>query len=152
MPSMGIRRSYRQRATPYPTNASQSIRYTRVGTSCWVSGMAFPRLPQAHEDRNETTYNLEFKLPCISERLPTPPEELGISSSRESSAKAAIFHETVAHSKVHPAAMWASEKAHSMDIKGGRDGTQDEEGWLLVGRDPCCPLPGLKERFRYAIV
>lgn len=27
-----------------------------------------------------------------------------------------------------------------MDIERGSDGTQkDEEGWLLVGRDPCCP-------------
>ncbi|KAI9857987.1 MAG: hypothetical protein M1813_007957 [Trichoglossum hirsutum] len=45
---------------------------------------------------NETTYNLEFKLPCITGRLNLPinPEVLDIRSSREAPAKAAILHET----------------------------------------------------------
>lgn len=56
---------------------------------------------------NETTYNLEFKLPCILGQLKQPisSETLGISSSREPSAKAAIPHEATAHSKMYPAAL-----------------------------------------------
>jgi hypothetical protein len=56
---------------------------------------------------NETTYNLEFKLPCISGRLNLPinPEALHICSSREALAKAAIPHKAAAHSKMYPAAL-----------------------------------------------
>jgi hypothetical protein len=50
---------------------------------------------------NETTYNLEFKLPRILERLnlPISPEALGIGSSTKTLAEAANSH--VTHSKIH---------------------------------------------------
>jgi hypothetical protein len=56
---------------------------------------------------NETTYNLEFKLPCISEHLnlPIDPEVLDMSTNSERSAEAGIPHNAVAYSKVHFAAV-----------------------------------------------
>ena len=49
------------------------------------------------------TYNLEFKLPSISEHLHLPinPAVLEICSSKEAPAKAPINHDAAAHSKVH---------------------------------------------------
>jgi hypothetical protein len=57
--------------------------------------------------RNETTYNLEFKLPRISGRLnlPIPGEALGTDSSREASAQATTAYDILAHSKAYPTAM-----------------------------------------------
>ena len=51
------------------------------------------------------TYNLEFKLPSISERLHLPihPEALDICSSKEAPAKVPINHNAAAHSKIHRA-------------------------------------------------
>jgi hypothetical protein len=56
---------------------------------------------------NETTYNLEFKLPCISKdlNLLSNPKALDICSSKEALAKAAIPHKTIAHSKMYPIAL-----------------------------------------------
>jgi hypothetical protein len=52
------------------------------------------------------TYNLEFKLPSISEHLNLPinPEALDICSSKEAIAKAAIPGD-VAHSRIYPTAL-----------------------------------------------
>jgi hypothetical protein len=60
---------------------------------------------------NDTTYHLEFKLPCISQclDLPIPPEVLGAGLSTGTSANTAISDE-VAHSKVHPAAAQGQNK------------------------------------------
>lgn len=54
---------------------------------------------------NDTTYHLEFKLPCISQylHLPLPPDALGASSSVGTSANAAISDNAVTHSRVRPA-------------------------------------------------
>jgi len=56
---------------------------------------------------SETTYNLEFKLPCISEclNLPINSKALHICSGREAPAKVTIPHEAAAHSKTYPAAL-----------------------------------------------
>jgi len=62
--------------------------------------------------RNKMTYNLEFQLPCISERLnlPIDPEAFGISTNSEMSVKATPPHDVVAHSKVHLASVWRQIK------------------------------------------
>jgi hypothetical protein len=50
-------------------------------------------------------YNLEFKLPLISEHfyLPINPKALDICSSREAPAKVPTYHEAAAYSKVYQA-------------------------------------------------
>jgi len=60
-------------------------------------------LSQTHQDQGDVTYNLEFKLPSISEHLHLPinPAVLEICSSKEAPAKAPINHDAAAHSKVH---------------------------------------------------
>jgi len=57
---------------------------------------------------NETAYNLEFKLPGILERLNLQNihEALDISCRKETPAKVAILHETVARSKMYAAPLW----------------------------------------------
>jgi hypothetical protein len=45
----------------------ESLRCTRVGASCRISKVSLPRLSQTHGIRNDLTYNVEFKLPCIAE-------------------------------------------------------------------------------------
>jgi hypothetical protein len=81
---------------------------------------------------NETTYNLEFKLSCISGRLNLPinPEALDICSSREALARAAIPHEAAAHFKVYPAAVWPRIKCAPW--------TPEEDATLLRVRNEGC--------------
>lgn len=54
---------------------------------------------------NGTTYNLEFTLPCISERLDLSisAEALGTDSSREVSVEPMISRKATLHSKIHAA-------------------------------------------------
>jgi len=54
---------------------------------------------------DNVTYNLEFKLPSISERLHLLINltALDICSSKEALAKVPIHHSAAAHSKVHQA-------------------------------------------------
>jgi hypothetical protein len=61
---------------------------------------------------NETTYNLEFRLPRIPEHLHLPvlSEALGMRSHKETSAEAATPHNTVAHSKVQTATLQSKRK------------------------------------------
>lgn len=56
---------------------------------------------------DDVTYNLEFKLPSISEQLhlPIDPKALDIFSSKEAPAKVPTHHEAVAHSKIHQASL-----------------------------------------------
>jgi hypothetical protein len=56
---------------------------------------------------SETTYNLEFKLLCISGclNLPINPEALNICSSRETPARVAIPHKAATHFKMYPAVL-----------------------------------------------
>lgn len=85
---------------------------------------------------NDTTYNLEFKLPCISGPLDLPidPEILAMDSSSETLPEAANPHKVVAHSKVHSTALrtqikrqrWTPEEdATVLKMKG--DGCSWEE-------------------------
>ncbi|KAL2357207.1 hypothetical protein BJ546DRAFT_967135 [Cryomyces antarcticus] len=62
---------------------------------------------------NETTYNFEFKLPCISEQLDLPisVEALGIDSNREATAKSVNPHRATSHSKIHAAASRPQRRA-----------------------------------------
>jgi hypothetical protein len=66
-------------------------------------------LPQCFLKRikigDDVTYNLEFKLPSISEHLhlPIDPAVLDICSSKEAPAKAPTHHDATAHSKIHQA-------------------------------------------------
>jgi len=61
---------------------------------------------------NETTYNLEFQLPRIPERLylPIQSEALGIDSSKGTSAEVRNHHSAVAHSEVRPATLRPKRK------------------------------------------
>ncbi|KAL5319099.1 hypothetical protein ACEPPN_014169 [Leptodophora sp. 'Broadleaf-Isolate-01'] len=61
---------------------------------------------------NETTYNLEFQLPSIPERLclPIQSEALGIGSSKGTSAEVRNHHSAVAHSEVRPATSRSKRK------------------------------------------
>jgi hypothetical protein len=54
---------------------------------------------------DDVTYNLEFKLPSISEHLhlPIDSKALDICSSKEAPAKASTHHDAAAHSKIHQA-------------------------------------------------
>jgi hypothetical protein len=54
---------------------------------------------------DDVTYNLEFKLPSISEHLhlPISPAALDICSSKEVPAKVPIHHDIAAHSKTRQA-------------------------------------------------
>ena len=86
---------------------------------------------------NETTYNLEFKLPRISEHLnlPIDPEALDMSTNSERSAEAGIPHEAVAHSKTYPVAVrpqikrvrWAPEEDATILKMREEDGCSWEE-------------------------
>jgi len=51
------------------------------------------------------TYNLEFKLPSISEHLHLPinPKALDIFPSKEALAKVSTYHDAATHSKIHQA-------------------------------------------------
>jgi hypothetical protein len=81
---------------------------------------------------SETTYNLEFKLPCILEHLNLPinPKELHICSSREAPAKVAIPLEAAAHSKMYPAALRPQIKRAAW--------TPEEDAALLKMRNEGC--------------
>jgi hypothetical protein len=81
---------------------------------------------------SETTYNLEFKLPCISGclNLPINPEALDICSSREAPAKVAIPHKAVAHSKMYPAVLQPQIKRTPW--------TPEEDATLLKMRNEGC--------------
>jgi hypothetical protein len=81
---------------------------------------------------SETTYNLEFKLPCITGRLNIPinPKALDIYSSREAPAKAAFPHEAAAHSKMYPAALRPQIKRAPW--------TTEEDATLLNMRNEGC--------------
>jgi hypothetical protein len=61
---------------------------------------------------NETTYNLEFQLSHVPERLllPVLSEALGMRSNKETSAEATTPHNLVAHSKVRPATLLSKRK------------------------------------------
>jgi hypothetical protein len=54
---------------------------------------------------NDTTYNLEFKLPCMSERLSLPMtvESLDTGSDQEESVNLATRHKTRSYSKISAA-------------------------------------------------
>jgi hypothetical protein len=70
--------------------------------------------------RNETTYNLEFKLPCMSECLSLPMivESLDIGSNQEEPVNLATRHKTPSYSKTRAAtsrqqkkrALWTLEE------------------------------------------
>jgi hypothetical protein len=81
---------------------------------------------------DDITYNLEFKLPCISGQLNLPinPEALDICSSREAPAKAAIPHEVAAHSKMYAAALRPQIKRAPW--------TPEEDATLLKMRNEGC--------------
>src|SRR5438045_4049318 len=86
---------------------------------------------------DDIVYNLQFKLPPISEHLNLPinAKVLDIYSSREALPSAAIPHEAAAHYKIYLAALRSSDTARSMDTGRRCDAAQDDEG-LLVERHP----------------
>ena len=81
---------------------------------------------------DDVTYNLEFKLSLISERLKLPitPAALDICSSKEAPAKAPIYHDAAAHSKVY--------QAPSQPKKGHVKWTPEEDVTLLQMRNNGC--------------
>jgi hypothetical protein len=80
----------------------------------------------------DVTYNLEFKLPSISEylHLPIDPKALDICSSKEAPAKVPTHHEAIAHSKIHHAPLQPKKKR----VKW----TPEEDATLLQMRNDGC--------------
>lgn len=91
---------------------------------------------------DDTTYNLEFKLPDISKCLDPPidSEVLGVGSSKEMSARLQSLTKLSYISRCIQHGYSLKRKARPMDARRS-DGMQDEGGWLLVERDPYCPPP-----------
>jgi hypothetical protein len=81
---------------------------------------------------DDVTYNLEFKLPSISEHLHLPihPEALDICPSKEGRAKVPITHDAAAHSKIHQAPLQPEKRR----VKW----TPEEEATLLQMRNDGC--------------
>jgi hypothetical protein len=80
---------------------------------------------------DDVTYNLEFKLPWISEHLHLPinHEALDICSS-EAPAKVPIHHDAAAHSKIHQAPLQPKKRR----VKW----TTEEDATLLQMRNDGC--------------
>jgi hypothetical protein len=97
--------------------------------------MAPPRFSQTYQDRGDVTYNLEFKLPSISDHfhLPIDPKALGICSSREAPAKVPTHHEAGAHSKVHQALL----KPKKGRAKWTKWTTEEDATLLQMKNDGC---------------
>jgi hypothetical protein len=86
-----------------------------------------------------TSFNLEFHLTHVPERLKLSGLFEVLRSSTKTSAQYQTSHSTAAHSKTrhvksrHP---MKHIQAHSMDKGRGRDSGEDEgRGWLFMGRD-----------------
>jgi len=86
---------------------------------------------------NETTYNLEFQLPNISEQLnpPIAPEALGIGSGKESSARVATCHKARAQSKESLAALPQTRRLPR---------TTQEDAKIVEIRDDGCSWDGIQ--------
>jgi hypothetical protein len=84
---------------------------------------------------DDVTYNLEFKLPSISEHfhLPIDPKALDICSSMEAPAKVPNHHEAAAHSKAHQTPL-KPKKGRSEWTKW----TTEEDATLLQMRNDGC--------------
>ena len=95
---------------------------------------------------DDVMYNLEFKLPSISEHLQLPihPKALDICPSKEGRAKVPITHDATAHSKMHQAPPQPEKRRVKWTPE--EEATRSRwERWLFVGKDPCCP-PSPKHR------
>ena len=89
----------------------------------------------------ETTYNLEFQLPCISERLnlPVSGEAICTDSTQEASAKSIAPYEAISHSKIHTVASrpqikrapWTPEEDATV-IRMKEDGCSWEEIYTAI--------------------
>jgi hypothetical protein len=83
---------------------------------------------------DDVTYNLEFKLPSISEQLhlPIDPKALDIFPSKEALAKVPIYHGAAAHSKIHQAPLQPKKKRKHVKWTTEEDATvlkmRDEDG------------------------
>jgi hypothetical protein len=105
------------------------------------------------------TYNLEFKLPSISEHLHLPinPEALDICSSKEAPAKVPILHEAAAHSKVHQAPLRPKKKRKHIKWTAEEDATvlkmREEDGCSWEEIHDALPhrTPGTIQAHCYAI-
>jgi hypothetical protein len=83
----------------------KALRYIRVGASCGVLGMTLQSLKRT-KIGDDTTYKVEFKLPCIPEclNLSISPKALSTDSTAEAAAKPLMSHESIPLSKVCTAA------------------------------------------------
>jgi hypothetical protein len=81
---------------------------------------------------NDTTYNIEFKMPCIFGPLylSIDPEILAMDSSAETSADATIPHKVVAHSEEHPTAL-------RTQVKRQRWTPEEDAKVLQMKKDGC---------------
>jgi hypothetical protein len=81
---------------------------------------------------NDTTYNLEFKLACISEalNLPINLEVLDICSNMEAPSKVAMPHKASAHSKIYSTGL-------RPQIKRDRWKTEEDTTVLQMRNDGC---------------
>jgi len=83
---------------------------------------------------NDVTYNLEFKLPSISEQLhfPIDPKILDIFSNQEAPAKIPTNHDAATHSKIHQSPLQPKQKRKHVKWTTEEDATvlkmRDEDG------------------------
>ena len=108
---------------------------------------------------DDVTYNLEFKLPSISEHLhlPIDPKALDICSSKEAPAMASTHHEAAAHSKTLQAPLQPKKKRKHVQWTAEEDATvlkmRDEDGcsWEEIHNDLPHRTPGTIQAHYYAI-
>jgi hypothetical protein len=83
---------------------------------------------------DDVTYNLEFKLPSISEHLhlPIDPAALDVFSSKEAPAKVPTLYDAATHSKIQQASLQPKKKRKHLKWTAEEDATvlkmKDEDG------------------------
>jgi hypothetical protein len=108
---------------------------------------------------DDVTYNLEFKLPLITEQLPLPidPKALDIFPSKGALAKVPTYHDAAAHSKIHQAPLQPEKKRKHVKWTSEEDATllkmKDEDGcsWEEIAKALPHHIPRTIQPHYYAI-
>jgi hypothetical protein len=108
---------------------------------------------------NNVTYNLEFKLPSISEQLhfPIDPKILDIFSNQEAPVKIPTNHDAATHSKIHQSPLQPKKKRKHVKWTTEEDATvlkmRDEDGctWEEIHEELPHRTPGTIQAHYYTI-
>jgi hypothetical protein len=109
--------------------------------------------------RDDVTYNLEFKLPSISEQLHLPinPKALDIFPNKEASAKVPTYYDAATHSKIHQAPLQPTKKRKHIKWTLEEDATllkmKDDDGcsWEEIAKALPHHIPRTVQPHYYAI-